>query len=71
MPKKFFSSHFISLAPSPPSSVLSPWMQAAEWVDDIVQQEEGEVQKRWLLLEEEERREDHTGGSHEVESAGS
>lgn len=45
--------------------------QATEWVYDLVQQEEGEVQERWLLLEEEERRQDHAGGSHEVESSGS
>lgn len=45
--------------------------QATEWVYDPLQQEEGEIQKRWLLLEEEERWENHTGGSHEAQSAGS
>lgn len=47
------------------------WFQAAEWVDDTVQQEEGEVQKGRILLEEEERWEDHARRSHEAESAGS
>ncbi len=36
----------------------------------LLQQEEGEVQKGWLLLEEEERWENHAGGSHEAQSAG-
>lgn len=45
--------------------------QATEWVYDPLQQEEGEVQKRWLLLEEEERWENHAGGSHEAQSTGS
>ncbi len=45
--------------------------QAAEWVYDPLQQEEGEVQKGWILLEEEERWENHAGGSHEAQSAGS
>ncbi|KAA0707489.1 Calmodulin-binding transcription activator 1 [Triplophysa tibetana] len=45
--------------------------EAAEWVYDTLQQEEGEIQERWLLLEKEKRRQNHAGGSHEAESAGS
>lgn len=59
------------LSVSPPSPSPPRIHQASEWLHDFVQQEEGEVQKGWLLLEEEERREDHPGGSHEAESPGS
>lgn len=50
---------------------VSLYFQATKWVYDPVQQEESEVQERRLLLEEKERWQDHAGGSHEAESAGS
>lgn len=72
LPSKSSGFIFLSVSfHSPPPSVRSPWIQATEWFHDLVQSEEGEVQKGWLLLEEEERREDHPGGSHEAQSPGS
>lgn len=45
--------------------------QAAEWLNDTLQQEESEIQERWVLLEKEERREDDPRGPHETEGPGS
>ncbi len=44
-------------------------LQAAEWLDDSVQQKEGSLQKGWLLLEEAQRRQDDARRPHETQSA--
>lgn len=44
--------------------------QAKEWQHHPLQQEEGEVQERWIQLEEKERWKNDTRGSHEAEGQG-
>lgn len=44
--------------------------QAKEWQHHPLQQEEGEVQERWIQLEEKERWKNDKRGSHEAESQG-
>ncbi|XP_061043115.1 calmodulin-binding transcription activator 1 isoform X1 [Eubalaena glacialis] len=43
----------------------------AEWLNDPLQQEESEIQERWVLLEKEERWENDQRGPHETEGPGS
>ncbi|XP_073937572.1 calmodulin-binding transcription activator 1 isoform X17 [Castor canadensis] len=45
--------------------------ETAEWLNDSLQQEESEIQERWVLLEKEERWENDQRGPHETQGPGS